>query len=226
MAVTSQLTGKYSIFLSHSSVDKNAVRRLANDLETEGFSVWLDEWEIFVGQSIVHRISQGIEHSEFIAVWLTNNAVNSGWVQREWYPKFHDEISSGQVRVLPLLAEVCEIPIFLKDKRYANFQSDYNKGLRELLETLRALIIWDQTILESYIARNIQKIGSHIKKLNEGEYEITCWLAKPFWAEYYVIIWNVRDKALSRWLKSGHRWHKDSENLSSEDISRIVKKLA
>ena len=33
------------IFLSHSSRDKDVARRLANDLQREGFEVWFDEWE-------------------------------------------------------------------------------------------------------------------------------------------------------------------------------------
>ena len=49
------------IFLSHSSKDKEFVRKLADDLKTYGLSVWFDEWEIKVGDSITNKISQGID---------------------------------------------------------------------------------------------------------------------------------------------------------------------
>ncbi len=121
------------IFLSHSSVDKNSVRRLAADLRAHGIDVWLDEYEIRLGDVIVQKLQDGIEHCDFVAVWLTKKAIRSNWVQREWCTKFHDEIESGSTMVLPLLAEDCDIPAFLRGKRYADFRSDYHTGLRELL---------------------------------------------------------------------------------------------
>ena len=38
--------------------------------------------------------------------------------------------------VLPILAENCDIPLFLKDKLYADFRSDYLSGLRAVLRTV------------------------------------------------------------------------------------------
>ena len=69
------------VFLSHSSGDQDEVRRLAIDLRELGIEVWLDEWEIGVGDSISQRIEQGLRDSHFLAVWLTRAAVASGWVE-------------------------------------------------------------------------------------------------------------------------------------------------
>ncbi len=57
-----------SVFLSHSSRDKIAVKRLATDLDARGVNVWLDEWEIKVGESIPMRIAEGVENADYIAV--------------------------------------------------------------------------------------------------------------------------------------------------------------
>src|ERR1041384_7840450 len=124
------------VFLSHSTKDKPSVRRLGGDLRGAGVDVGFDEWEIQIGGSISRKIEEGIESSDYIAVWLTQYAVISRWVEHEWRTKFRAEIDSGQVLVLPLLAETCAIPTFLQDKRYADFRSNYDTGLKELLARL------------------------------------------------------------------------------------------
>ncbi|MEM6823147.1 MAG: toll/interleukin-1 receptor domain-containing protein [Verrucomicrobiota bacterium] len=123
------------IFLSHSSKDKREVRKLAHDLEQAGVEVWLDEWEIKVGESISQSVETGITEADYVAVWLTKNAVESGWVQTEWRMKLSHEISSKEVRVLPLLAEDCDIPLILSDKKRADFRQ-YEIGFQELTSSL------------------------------------------------------------------------------------------
>lgn len=122
------------VFLSHSSRDKEDVRRLAEDLRAEGINVWLDEWEIAVGDRISQKIQQGLAESDYLAVWLTKDAIESGWVEREWQAKFHEEVNQDRTVVLPLLGEHCTLPPLLRDKRYADFRDDYAKGLAELLK--------------------------------------------------------------------------------------------
>jgi hypothetical protein len=102
-----------TLFLSHSSKDREAVIRLAKDLRKRGISVWLDEWEIDVGDPITEKIQAGLSHAQYVAVWLTKDSVNSGWVTKEWHTKIYQEIGSKEVLVLPLLGEKCEIPSFL-----------------------------------------------------------------------------------------------------------------
>ena len=59
------------VFLSHTSTDKVFVRRLAGDLKAHNVGVWLDEWEMRVGDSIVERVQQGIDESVYLAVVLS-----------------------------------------------------------------------------------------------------------------------------------------------------------
>lgn len=123
-----------NVFLSYSSHDKAIVWRLAKDLKDAGIHVWLDQWEIKVGDPITQKIQEGLKTCDYLAVWLTFSSVSSQWVQREWGAKYHEEISNGKVIILPLLAESCELPPLLRDKRYADFRCDYQSGLKELLE--------------------------------------------------------------------------------------------
>jgi formylglycine-generating enzyme required for sulfatase activity len=124
------------IFLSHSSRDKDSVRPLVEDLRRAGLSVWFDEDKIGVGQRISREIEKGLDSSDYIAIWLTQDAIKSGWVETEWHTLFPDEVASGRVTVFPLLAEDCDLPRFLRGKLYADFRRDYTEGLMDLLKAL------------------------------------------------------------------------------------------
>jgi hypothetical protein len=83
----SKTSAMSTLFLSHSSKDCEPVLRLAKDLRKRGISVWLDEWEIDVGDPITEKIQAGLSHAQYVAVWLTKDSVNSGWVTKEWHTK-------------------------------------------------------------------------------------------------------------------------------------------
>ncbi|SDM69520.1 Formylglycine-generating enzyme, required for sulfatase activity, contains SUMF1/FGE domain [Geodermatophilus siccatus] len=125
-----------SIFISHSNRDAADALRLAEDLKRAGLDVWLDAWEIGVGDRITQSIQRGLAHANFLAVWITKAAVESGWVEREWQSKYRAEIASSSTAVFPLLAEDCELPPLLADKLYADFRKDYHSGLAQLLKAV------------------------------------------------------------------------------------------
>lgn len=127
----------WDIFLSHSSKDKPSVERLARDLRDAGASVWFDAWEISIGDSLTRQIQTGLVNSKYVGIWITKNAITSGWVEKEWTSRLKDEIEKGHVIVLPLLAEKCELPLFLQDKLYADFTTEYKSAFDNLLSTIQ-----------------------------------------------------------------------------------------
>ncbi len=72
-----------SIFLSHSHSDKEFARRLANDLKKKGVKVWIDEAELEIGDSLIEKISEGIDSMDYLAVLLSPDSVSSNWVRKE-----------------------------------------------------------------------------------------------------------------------------------------------
>ncbi len=127
-----------SIFLSHSKVDKEFARILANDLKKAGIKVWLDEAEIKIGDSILGKLEDAIEGSEYLAILLSPDSVKSKWVQAELKVAMHREISGDNLTVLPLLIRDCEIPLFLRNKLFGDFRDpfSYTKNLLRLTEEL------------------------------------------------------------------------------------------
>jgi hypothetical protein len=127
-----------SIFLCHSSKDRPFVRRLARRLELEGVGVWLDEAEIKIGESLTRKVTQAIDRVDFVGAVLSQNSINSDWVQRELGIAFQKELRARRIVVLPLLLEPVEIPSFLGDKLYADFTTPdkFEEACHRVLRTM------------------------------------------------------------------------------------------
>lgn len=121
------------VFISHSSKDKNFVRRLSSDLRAAGHDAWLDEWELRVGDCIVRAVGDALAHADFVVVVLSPNAVDSGWVEREWAPSYMREIETKRRIVLPALLRDCSMPELLKTRKYADFNSSRSHQTGECL---------------------------------------------------------------------------------------------
>lgn len=68
------------VFLSHTSSDKvGLIYPLVQALEKREISYWLDEGEISWGQSLLARISEGLEISRFVLVFITENFLGRKW---------------------------------------------------------------------------------------------------------------------------------------------------
>lgn len=121
------------VYISYSHDDRGFVENLAEDLIRRRILVWWDEWEIGVGDSLIAKIESGISSSSYLAIVLSPNSVSSQWVREELNAGLIRQLRERRVFVLPILIEDCEIPVFLQDKRYADFREDYTSGLVDLL---------------------------------------------------------------------------------------------
>ena len=129
-----------TVFLSHSSKDKPAVRRISHSLESQGISVWLDEAEINVGDSLFQKIADAIESIDFVVAVISNASVTSKWVQKELQLAMTKEILNQKVTVLPLVIDSCKIPFFISDKCFADFRDPncYDDSIDKLIKAILA----------------------------------------------------------------------------------------
>lgn len=124
------------IFISYSHDDKYFATRLAAQLFRHKRSVWIDEWELNVGDSLIERIQDAIQDASALIVILSKSSIQSEWVKKELSVALIRELDEKRVIVLPVLIDDIkrsDIPPFLKDKVYADFRTDFDKGLHDLL---------------------------------------------------------------------------------------------
>ncbi len=125
-----------AVFISYSSRDRSFAERLARDLSEHGISTWFDAWEVKVGDSILDRISQGIDEHDYLAVVLTPDSVASPWVHKELEIGVQKQLAQGKPTLLPVLHKQCDIPAFLRGTHYADFTASYDEGFDEMIRVL------------------------------------------------------------------------------------------
>ena len=121
------------VFISHSSKDKDFVRRLARDLSEKNTEVWIDDQELDVGDSIVQGISSALRNTDYFILVVSTNSAQSNWVRQELNSALMNELSGAGAVVLPVRIDDAPLPQLLIDRIYADFRSDYNRGLIALL---------------------------------------------------------------------------------------------
>lgn len=102
-AVVPDESGKiYDVFISHASEDKDAVARpLAIALEAAGLTVWYDEFEMRIGDSLRRKIDCGLAHSRFGIVVISRDFIKKGWTNYELNGIVTRTVSGEQV-MLPI----------------------------------------------------------------------------------------------------------------------------
>ena len=61
------------VFISHSHQDKDFVDKLAGQLVMNKAYVWLDRWEIKVGDSLLDKVQAGIKSASALLIILSKN---------------------------------------------------------------------------------------------------------------------------------------------------------
>src|SRR5687767_4092409 len=132
-------TAKPDIFISHSSRDKPAALQLGTTLNYCATDVWLDDWELEVGQSLTDEIAKAMDTSQFIAILITENYNKTVWTKTEYKKALAREQKEGRTVMLPLIIGEAEIPDFLEDKIYIDLRTKYFCGIAKLVGMIHGL---------------------------------------------------------------------------------------
>jgi hypothetical protein len=136
-------TRTWDVFVSHASEDKPTIALpLANALQHLNVSVWLDAFELRIGDSLRRRIDDGLAHSRFGVVILSQAFFAKNWPQYELDGLVTRSVS-GEQSILPIWhgitkAEVMAASPSLADKiarNTANFTID--EIAQEIAEVVR-----------------------------------------------------------------------------------------
>jgi hypothetical protein len=124
------------IFISYSHSDSDFVDKLAAELVRNNAHVWVDRWELNVGDSILNNVQKAIQDSSALLIVLSKASVASEWCKKELSAGLMRELDEKRVVVLPVVVEDCEIPVFLREKLYADFRKSFEPGFRSLMEAV------------------------------------------------------------------------------------------
>lgn len=93
---------QYDVFISHASEDKkDVVTPLAKALRAGGLSVWYEDFELKIGDSLRRNIDRGIASSRFGIVVLSKAFFGKGWPNYELDGLVTKSVDGDQV-LLPI----------------------------------------------------------------------------------------------------------------------------
>jgi hypothetical protein len=130
-------------FLSYRSDDSALARRLAEDLQHAGLTVWLANKAILPGTDWAREIEQAISKARNILFLLPEKKeAASSWQASEIALAVASQRSDPKKRIIPVLAHprtISEIPFFLNRFQTADMSSEdaYKKTLSKLVQLLR-----------------------------------------------------------------------------------------
>lgn len=133
----SMTTSRCQVFISHRGADADLAEKLALALRAAGHEVWLDTWDVAIGDSIVGRMQEGLDATCYVVVCYSAAGVLAPWMSREWMSALARQLDGHAVKLLPVRLSGGEPPAILADIKYADLVKDWDGGLRALLRAIR-----------------------------------------------------------------------------------------
>ena len=141
-------------FISYSRINQQFAIRLACELKSAGFCVWMDQFDIPTGSRWDDEIEKALRESQIFLFIMTPASIASENAKDE----VGYAIDHGK-RILPVLLEECEIPLRLRRLQYVDFtKKSFNEGIASAKELL---------------SRLVEEIGNSASKAVEPAYETT-----------------------------------------------------
>jgi hypothetical protein len=110
----------WDVFISHAHEDKDAVARpLAAALRALDVTVWLDETELRIGDSLRRKIDEGLANSSFGVVVFSRPFFAKGWPQYELDGLVSRSVS-GEQTILPIWHEITKDEVMGHSPSLAN----------------------------------------------------------------------------------------------------------
>ena len=126
-------------FISHAREDKERfVLSFAEKLLQNGIDVWVDQWEMLPGDSLIDKIfEEGIKNADAFIVVLSTESVKKHWVREELNAGLVKRIS-GQCEVIPVVIDDCEIPEALQSILWEKIENldDYRTELDRIVAAI------------------------------------------------------------------------------------------
>lgn len=116
-------------FMSHATEDKSEYARpLSEALMAKGVEVWLDEWEMGPGDSLIQKIfSEGLSQADAVVIILSATSIAKPWVRKELSVSTVKNIENA-VRLIPVRVDDSQVPEVLRDLIWIDW---YKEGSAE-----------------------------------------------------------------------------------------------
>jgi hypothetical protein len=154
---------KVFISYSDSDEDRNIAKYLADSCKALGFAAWLDKDEIQSGDDWQKSIEEEIKSCKLVLVLISEEALASSWVNREWSVLCEEKWKRPDLSIIPVVLEDAKTPPFLCE--YRAFRANEEKNSYENLK--RYLANLDDESMSNKKPKNDEVIRTEQERLTD-----------------------------------------------------------
>lgn len=125
---------KRKLFISCSHEDVQTVKQFALRLSLHGFDLGMDEKDVSFGGNYTTAILQGIHEADVYLVFLSENSIQSHWVNAEIDFALKEKIEGKKLVIVPVRLDDSEIPVALSNLNYIDARFSVITAADELAE--------------------------------------------------------------------------------------------
>ncbi len=118
---------KWNVFLSYRSINRGWVLNLYDVLVELKFKVFLDQYVLKSGDSLVNSLEDALESSQSGVLIWSSAAKDSEWVRNEYNTLMSKATNNVNFHFVPVKIDRTSLPAFAKSKIYIDF-TDYPDG--------------------------------------------------------------------------------------------------
>ncbi len=158
-------------FISHSSSDKPLATIVYRYLRDAGVDIWFDRLEMRPGDSLIEKISEGIENSDFLLFLISDSSKSSQWVKKELNIALTLEMNGKGPKVIPVLIGDTEIPTIVADKYHLTIGED-GSGSKELISAIfRESYILDIFLNTDDLTVDTERLRNDLYEYSRSKYK-------------------------------------------------------
>lgn len=118
---------QWNVFLSYRSVNRGWVLNLYDVLTELGFKVFLDQYVLKPGDSLVRVLENGLEQSQAGVLIWSSAATDSEWVRNEYDTIISKATNDKSFYFVPVKIDKAQLPTFANTKLFIDF-GEYPDG--------------------------------------------------------------------------------------------------
>jgi hypothetical protein len=121
------------LYISYSRQNAEFAQRLVNELETRGYTTWVDTDDLATGDVWAKQIAQAIREAEVFITLLSPATAANRTVHREI-----ELAEAARKPIIPVLVESAPIPPSLVNRQLVDATGDWNVFIAELIRAIDA----------------------------------------------------------------------------------------
>lgn len=113
----------WDVFISYASTDEQPVQRLAQELHHRQLRVFLDRWEVGIGEDVRERLEQGLDGSTHGIIAMSPGTMMRPWVRAEYSALLDNARSQGRLLIPVLIGRgQATLPPFLRTRQLVDLR--------------------------------------------------------------------------------------------------------